>query len=173
MVEIRSVGSSARSWTAACGETSRPSVNAWIQVFSGAKRNSARRWSMCECTPPYETRPSRCTLLPRSKALTSAGFCKNEPSSIDLLTRIRSWNRTRPEPIVRCPTSLLPIWPGGSPTDSPDASSVVCGNAFHSRSKFGVSASSTALPGPAGARPQPSRMTSATRGCSRPLGKSR
>ena len=28
-----------------------------------------------------------------------------------------------------------------------------------SRSKFGVSASSTALPGPAGAQPQPSRMT--------------
>ena len=34
---MRSTGSSARSCTAECGDTSRPSVNAWIQVFSGAK----------------------------------------------------------------------------------------------------------------------------------------
>ena len=27
----------------------------------------------------------------------------------------------RPDPIVRCPTSELPIWPGGRPTASPDA----------------------------------------------------
>ena len=45
-----------------------------------------------------------------------AGFSKKEPSSIALLTRMRSWNSTRPEPIVRWPTSLLPICPGGSPT---------------------------------------------------------
>ena len=57
-------GSSARSRTAEVGETSRPSVNAWIHVFSGAKRSSACRWSMCEWTPPCETRPSRCTRLP-------------------------------------------------------------------------------------------------------------
>src|SRR5207248_3644448 len=43
------------------------------------------------------------------------------------LNRCRSWSRTRPEPIVRWPTSELPIWPGGSPTALPDASSVVCG----------------------------------------------
>ena len=29
-----------------------PSVNAWIQVFSGREASSARRWSMCEWTPP-------------------------------------------------------------------------------------------------------------------------
>jgi hypothetical protein len=49
---MRSVGSSARSFTALVGETSRPSVKAWIHVFSGAKRRSAFRWSMWEWTPP-------------------------------------------------------------------------------------------------------------------------
>ena len=44
---------------AACGETSRPSVNAWIHVFSGAKRSSARRWSMCEWTPPLRDEPEQ------------------------------------------------------------------------------------------------------------------
>ena len=43
------------------------------------------------------------------------------------LTRIRSWYSRRPEPIVRCPTSELPIWPAGRPTASPEASSLVCG----------------------------------------------
>src|ERR671923_8450 len=65
---MRSVGSSARSWIAEVGETSRPSVKAWIHVFSGAKRSSARRWSMCEWTPPEETSPSRCVRSPRSNA---------------------------------------------------------------------------------------------------------
>ena len=41
---------------------------------------------MCECTPPYETSPSRCTSPPRSRARrnaeTSASFSKNEPSAI-------------------------------------------------------------------------------------------
>ena len=40
---------------------------------------------MCEWTPPYETRPSRWTFRPRSKAPRSAGFSKNEPSSIALV----------------------------------------------------------------------------------------
>src|SRR6266511_3331998 len=69
----------------------------------------------------------------------------------------------RPEPIVKWPTSELPICPGGRPTAAPEASSVVCGYSAQSRSKTGVSASSTAFPGPGGASPQPSRMTSATR----------
>ena len=84
-VAILSTGSDARSSSAACGETSRPSVNAWIQVFSGANRSSARRWSMCECTPPCETSPSRWTRLPRSNAARSVAFSKNDPSSIALV----------------------------------------------------------------------------------------
>ncbi len=78
----------------------------------------------------------------------SAGFSKSEPSRIATFTRWRSWKRIRPEPIVRWPTSELPIWPSGSPTASPEAFSVVCGYSRQSRSKTGVSASSTALPGP-------------------------
>ena len=33
--------------------------------------------------------------------------------------RVRSWNTIRPAPRFMCPTSELPIWPGGSPTASP------------------------------------------------------
>ena len=63
---------------------------------------------------------------------------------------------------MRWPTSELPIWPDGSPTASPDAASVACGYRAQSASKTGVSASSTAFPGPGGASPQPSRMTRTT-----------
>ena len=118
---MRSSGSSARSRTADVGDTSRPSVNAWIHVRSAmpsrcASSSSARRWSMCEWTPPCETRPSRWTSPPRSRARrnaeTSASFSKNDPSATARLTRWKSWSSTRPEPIVRWPTSELPIWPG-------------------------------------------------------------
>ena len=46
--------------------------------------------------------------------------------------------------------------------DTPEALIVVCGYSAQRRSKTGVSASSTAFPGPGGAQPQPSRMTSVT-----------
>ena len=87
---------------------------------------------MCEWTPPWETSPSRWTSPPRSRArsnaATSCGLSKKAPSAIARLTRWRSWSSTRPEPIVRWPTSEFPIWPGGRPTAAPDAPSVVCGN---------------------------------------------
>ena len=73
---------------------------------------------------------------------------RSEPSRTAAFTRCRSWKRIRPEPIVRCPTSELPICPGGSPTAPPEAASVVCGYSRQSRSKTGVRASSTAFPGP-------------------------
>ena len=72
--------------------------------------------------------------------------------------------RIRPEPIVRWPTSELPICPSGRPTAAPEATSCVLGYRATSSSKTGVRASSTALPGPGGAIPQPSRMTSVTSG---------
>ena len=53
----------------------------------------------------------------------------------------------------------------------PEAARRPCGNVRQSRSKTGVSASSTAFPGPAGAQPQPSRMTRTT-SAKRLLGKS-
>ena len=92
---------------------------------------------MCEWTPPYETRPSRCTSPPRSRARsnapTSASFVKNSPVSSARLTRMRSWKTMRPAPIVRWPTSEFPIWPSGKPTSFPDAPSVVCGVAVPER----------------------------------------
>ena len=101
---------------------------------------------------------------PRRKAEMRASFSKNDPSSIALLTRTRSCKRMRPEPIVRCPTSEFPICPAGNPTAAPEASRVVCGYRARSPSNTGVSASSTAFPGPGGASPQPSRITSTQRG---------
>ena len=78
-----------------------------------------------------ETSPSRCTSPPRARARrktpTSAWFSKNEPSSIARVTRTRSWKRIRPEPIVRWPTSELPICPSGRPTAAPEAASCVRG----------------------------------------------
>ena len=78
--------------------------------------------------------------------------------------RARSCGTIAPAPRLRWPTSELPIWPSGSPTASPFAVSVVCGCSAHSRSNTGVSASATALPGPSGARPQPSSTTRQTAG---------
>ena len=131
----------------------------------GRERRAARAGGRCASgRRPSETRPSRCTRRPRSNTPRSTGFSKSEPSAIAWLTRSKSWYSRRPAPIVRWPTSELPIWPGGSPAASPEASSVVCGYSAQSRSNTGVSASSTALPGPGGAQPQPSRMTSATSG---------
>src|SRR5450759_949197 len=71
--------------------------------------------------------------------------------------------------MLRCPTSELPIWPGGSPTAGPDASRAPCGYAASSPSKTGVEARLTALPGPAGAQPQPSRTMSTTGRVQRPV----
>src|SRR4051794_14022074 len=76
--------------------------------------------------------------------------------------RVRSCLTTAPAPRLRCPTSLLPIWPSGRPTALPPAVSCVCGYLAQSASNTGVSARSTALPGPGGAMPHPSRMTSTT-----------
>ena len=78
--------------------------------------------------------------------------------------RARSCGTIAPAPRFRWPTSELPIWPSGRPTASPFAVSCVCGCSAHSRSNTGVSASEIALPGPSGARPQPSRITRATAG---------
>ena len=50
---------------------------------------------MSACTPPSETSPIRCSVVPAwaaaSNASTSTGFSKNDPSSIALVMRVRSW----------------------------------------------------------------------------------
>src|SRR5256885_4940569 len=76
--------------------------------------------------------------------------------------RTVSCGTTRPAPRFRCPTSLLPICPSGSPTASPDASSSVRGARSHSRCHTGVAPSSMALPSRPGRNPQPSRTIRTT-----------
>src|SRR5687768_5773308 len=76
--------------------------------------------------------------------------------------RTRSCITTRPAPRFRCPTSLLPICPSGSPTARPDASRSVFGARVISASHVGVDASAIALPSRSRRYPQPSRTTSTT-----------
>src|SRR5205085_7062021 len=59
--------------------------------------------------------------------------------------------------MFRCPTSELPIWPGGSPTARPDASSVVHEQFAKSSSKRGLSACAMALNSVSLRQPKPSR----------------
>src|SRR4029077_9798692 len=70
--------------------------------------------------------------------------------------RTISCGTTRPAPRLRWPTSLLPIWPSGSPTASPGALRSVRGARLQRRCHTGVSPSSTALPSRPGRKPQPS-----------------
>src|SRR5437867_10339361 len=93
---------------------------------------------------------------------TSAGKRKNSPDSIACEMRTMSWGTTRPAPRFKCPTSLFPICPAGSPTGSPEASSSVCGALAQRRCQVGVSPSSTALPARPGRKPQPSSTIKTT-----------
>ena len=61
-----------------------------------------------------------------------------EPSAIAASMRGRSWSTGRPAPRLRWPTSLLPIWPTGRPTASPDASSRQCGHVASSARQRGI-----------------------------------
>ena len=93
---------------------------------------SATRWRSLAWTPPGPISADRrggapCAPRARLQAVRSAGRAKNVPSSIAASMRGRSWRTGRPAPRLRCPTSELPIWPGGRPTASSDASSRACG----------------------------------------------
>src|SRR5437867_3950048 len=70
--------------------------------------------------------------------------------------RTMSCGTTRPAPRFRCPTSLLPICPAGSPTASPDALRSVRGAFAQRRCQVGVRPSSMAFPSRPGRKPQPS-----------------
>ena len=52
------------------------------------------------------------------------------PRAIAWVMRVMSCSMMRPAPIVMCPTSELPICPGGSPTASPDVSMRAVGNSL-------------------------------------------
>ncbi len=89
------------------------------------------RWSVWLCTPPGETSPIRCRRpVPRfTRTTRSVQDLRplNSPLLMLLPMRTSSWSMIRPAPMVRCPTSLLPIWPSGRPTAGPQAVSVVQG----------------------------------------------
>ena len=161
------------------GRVSRPSVSTCSTrsetPSSAASSIAASMWDQPEWTPPSETsaiacmRPRRDSRA-RPQASRSAGLSKNDPSAIASSIRARSCFTTAPAPRFRWPTSELPIWPGGRPTSRPEVESVVCGYLSQSSSKTGVSARATALPGPSGASPQPSRTIRATAGTGAPAG---
>ena len=111
--------------------------------------SSAYRWVMWLWTPPSDSRPHRCRLVPFSFALRTAfsraSFSKKLPSRISFVIRTRSWYTIRPAPRFRCPTSELPICPSGSPTASPLALPVTKGYSCIRASITGVSAWAMAL----------------------------
>ena len=116
------------------------------------------------CTPPSETRPSRCSAPPPRKTLSAArfstGFSKKSPSRTDFEMRVYSWYTMRPAPMFRCPTSELPICPSGRPTASPLAPIDVCEYSRNILSRFGFRAAAIALPRASSERPKPSSITS-------------
>ena len=113
-------------------------------------------------TPPSDSRPMRCRALPHSRQLDmaskKAGFWKKAPVSMSRLMRGRSWNTTRPAPMLVWPTSLLPICPSGRPTSRPEARSVVWAYSRKNWSSRGVAAARMALPSVSCRRPKPSMM---------------
>src|SRR5213596_1381425 len=155
--------------SADCGGVSRPSRNAWIATGRPARRPSSTAASRCvssACTPPVPIRLIRCS-VPFLRRISSHNFTngssrKNSPDSMLCEMRTMSCGTTRPAPRFRCPTSLLPICPSGSPTARPDASSNVRGARSHRRCQTGVAPSSMALPSRPGRNPQPSRTIRTT-----------
>ena len=105
-------------------------------------------------------RPPLC----RSRSISpmSAGARLISPIAIASVMRGRSCITRRPAPILRCPTSELPICPSGRPTSLPDVRRKACGQVAHSRSKLGVRACRTALSAGSSRQPQPSSTTSMT-----------
>ena len=104
----------------------------------------------------------RCAAL--ESADSSAGFSKNVPSSIALFTRIEVLVEHAPGADRQVPDLGVPICPGGRPTASPEASSLAADTCARAGRSSAFLPASTAFPGPGGAQPQPSRMTSATSG---------
>src|SRR3989449_464281 len=160
---VRSCPSSCRNARADWGVVSRPSSQAWMATGSPCRcpsMTAATRWWSSACTPPLPIRPSRWRVCPVRRSSphssTSAGMWKKAPESIACEMRTMSCGTTRPAPRFRCPTSLLPICPSGSPTASPDALSSVRGAFAQRRCQVGVRPSSIAFPTWPGRKPQPS-----------------
>ena len=98
----------------------------------------------------------------RSIRSLSAGVRSMSPPAIAALMRGKSCSTRRPAPMLRCPTSELPICPDGRPTSSPDVCKKACGQVAHKWSKLGVRAWRMALSAASSRQPQPSSTTSIT-----------
>src|ERR1041385_3523184 len=165
--------SSARAATkpaAELGGVSRPSRKPWTAMRGASSRSpsstQASRWVSMAWTPPLPTRPSRWSVpavrLRCAPSSRNGGSRKNSPVRMLWEMRTRSCGTTRPAPRLRWPTSLLPIWPSGSPTARPLASSKVRGPLAQRPCHTGVRPSSIAFPSRLSRYPQPSSTTSAT-----------
>src|SRR5258708_39754820 len=84
-------------------------------------------------------------LLRRFDDAGDAAFFAKEPSSMATSMREMSILALRSAPKLRCPTSLLPICPGGRPASGPLVPMRPWGYAASSASRFGVRARRTAL----------------------------
>src|ERR1700682_848008 len=119
-------------------------------------------------TLPSESKPHRWSVRPSRSAVriawSSTSLRKKAPVSIAFAMRITSWYITRPAPIVRWPTSELPITPGARPTASPEALSSVWAWVRYRRSIVGVGAIAIALASRSARKPHPSKITSTATG---------
>src|SRR5215813_2289859 len=84
------------------------------------------------------------------------------PLAIAASMRGKSCITRRPAPMLRCPTSELPICPSGRPTSLPEVRNKACGQVAHRWSKLGVRAWRIALSATSSRQPQPSSTTSMT-----------
>ena len=119
---------------------------------------------MWECTPPLDSNPIKwreCSFA-FSIAFSKTSFVKKSPSSIALLTLVKSWYTILPAPMLVWPTSELPICPSGRPTSSPLAWINVWGYSFIILSKLGVFEDAIALPSVFLLSPNPSIIIKAT-----------
>ena len=125
---------------------SRPSSITWIATRGTPSRSRGRsgRGGGCRSRarrPCRSARPGaacRRSSSPGGRRRRRPGWRRSFRRRSPAEMRTRSCFTTRPAPRLRWPTSLLPIWPPGSPTASPDASSRVRGARAHSRSQVGT-----------------------------------
>ena len=162
-VAIRSSGSSARSRTADVGDTSRPSVNAWIHVFSGAKRE--QRLQVVDVRMDAAVRDE----AQQVHALAALERARQHRALEEraVLDRLVHAHQVLVEPAAGADRQVadlaVPHLAGWQARRLARGLDRRVRELAPERSKTGVSASSTAFPGPGGAQPQPSRMTRATR----------
>ena len=116
---------SATKPSADAGGVSRPSSSAWTrtrgrlraarQLGQGDEVTVVRVDATGADQADDVQRPVRRSPARTASASRSAGRSKNDPSAMAASIRGRSWSTGRPAPMLRCPTSELPICPGRQP----------------------------------------------------------